>query len=135
MRFFTSFLVFMLWTNVSLAQSNPNCSMLDLEMDTLVCEIDTIVIERSIFVCNRHFESAITYKSNHKEFMWLMYKYDRKNKIKKVSFWTYYRTNGGGYTSGYRLAVMKLRGNNYKLYLKNGFLMSMDFAKAISKCY
>jgi hypothetical protein len=135
MRFFASFLIFVLWTIVSHAQSNTKCSVLDLELDTLICEFDTVIIERSFYTCNMHFESAISYKSNQKEFIWLMYKYDRKNKIKKVSFWTFSWTKGGGYTSGNRLAIMKLRGDNYRLNLKNGFLMSMDFAKAISKCY
>jgi hypothetical protein len=135
MRYFISFLIFALWSIISQAQSNTKCSVLDLELDTLICEVDTVLIERYFYTCNGHFDYAISYKPNNTEFLWLMYKYDKKNKIKKVSFWTFNWTKGGGFSSGSRLAVMKIRDENYRLFLKKGFSMSMDYAKLISKCY
>lgn len=61
-----------------------------------------------------------------------LYKYDKKNNLTKITFWTFQWKDGGFVTTN-KIGVLKIKRGKQKLYIKKGFTLNRDFVKLVTK--
>jgi hypothetical protein len=125
--FFTLFTV-----PIANAQIKSNCPILDGKMDTVFCEGRKIQIELSFCESNGLFQDGVATDMNGNEEFCFYYNYDKLNKLKSITFWTFQWKNGG-YVTKNKIGVLKISGDKQELIIKRGFTLSRDFVKLVTK--
>ena len=119
-------------TLASIAQKKNDCPVLDGRTDTIICNDKKMLLDLSFCESNGQYHDGVLTDIDGKEEFCFFYKYDNKNNLTKITFWTF-QWNNGGYVTKDKIGVLKIRGNKQQLIVKRGFTLSLDFVKHITK--
>lgn len=114
------------------SQTKSNCSVLDGKTDTVSCDGRKLQIELSFCESNGLFQDGVVTDINGKEEFCFYYNYDKLNKLKSITFWTFQWKNGG-YVTKDKIGVLKISGDKQELIIKKGFTLNRDFVKLVTK--
>lgn len=114
------------------SQTKSNCPIIDGKTDTVSCDGRKLQIELSLCESNGLFQDGVATDMNGKEEFCFYYNYDKLNKLKSITFWTFQWKNGG-YVTKDKIGVLKINGDKQELIIKRGFTLNRDFVKLVTK--
>ena len=114
------------------AQGVSICKVIETKTDTIECDTKKMIIQLDYCEQNGLYQEGIVTDINEVAEFCFFYKYNNRNELEKITFWTF-EWSGSGYRTKEKIANLYFVKNKSKLVIKGKYDLNYEFVKRITK--